>query len=98
MPTVHRAQRRTVQDPRPGDVLSVPPGTRLEVRFRRTLSSWHVEDRPGHLVPLQATGHDFEFLVFGTPEAVGRPLRLVRQRADRSGPGEVREVTVLVSR
>ena len=97
MPTVHRAHRRTVQDPRAGDVLNVPAGTRLEVRFRRTLSSWHVEDRPGHLVPLQATGYDFEFLVFGTPQAAARPLRLVRQRAGRQEPGEVREVMVLVS-
>ena len=97
MPTVHRLQRRIFTDPRPGDVLSVPAGTRMQVRFRRTLSCWRVEDRPGHLVPLEEGSHGFEFLVFGTPDATGRPLRLVRQRADRTGPGEVREVIVLVT-
>lgn len=89
--------RRVVEDPRPGDVLRVPAGSRLHVRFRRSLSSWRVEDRPGHLVTLEEGDHGFEFLVFGTPDESARPLRLVRLRADRSGPGEVRDVTVLVT-
>lgn len=88
--------RRVVEDPRPGDVLTVPAGSRLHVRFRRSLSAWRVEDRPGHLVSLEEGDHGFEFLVFGTPEPAARPLRLVRQRADRTGPGEVRDLIVLV--
>ena len=88
--------RRVVEDPRPGDVLTVPAGSRLHVRFRRSLSAWRVEERPGHLVPLEEGDHGFEFLVFGTPDASARPLRLVRQRADRAGDGEVRDLIVLV--
>ena len=94
--TTEHVDRHVVDDPRAGDVLTVPAGSRLHVRFRRSLSSWRVDDRPGHLVPLEEGDHGFEFLVFGTPDAAARPLRLVRLRADRSGPGEVRDVTVLV--
>ena len=92
----HHTDRCVVEDPRPGDVLTVPAGGRLHLRFRRTLSSWRVEDRPGHLVPLEEGSHGFEFLVFGTPDAAARPLRLVRERADRTGPGEVRDLIVMV--
>ncbi|HEY0950617.1 hypothetical protein [Nocardioides sp.] len=94
--TGHTIDRTVVEDPRPGDVLTVPAGSRLHVRFSRTLSSWSVADRPGHLVPLEEGDHGFEFLVFGTPEAAPDPLRLVRQRADRTGPSEVRDLIVLV--
>ncbi len=91
-----RIDRRVVEDPRPGDVLTVPAGSRLHVRFRHSLSSWRVEDRPGHLVSLEEGDHGFEFLVFGTPDLAPEPLRLVRQRADRTGPSEVRDLIVLV--
>lgn len=94
--TTERIDRHVVENPRAGDVLTVPAGSRLHVRFRRTLSSWRIEDRPGHLVPLAEGDHGFEFLVFGAPDAAARPLRLVRQRADRTGPGEVRELIVMV--
>lgn len=97
MPTVQRSQRHVFQDPQPGEVLTVPAGARLQVRFRRSLSSWRVAELPGHLVPLEQGSHGFEFLVFGTPEQQARPLRLVRQRADRTGTGEVRDLTVLVT-
>lgn len=97
MPTVQRSPRHVFQDPRAGEVLTVPAGSRLHVRFRRTLSSWRVEQLPGHLVPLAQGSHGFEFLVFGTPQHDPEPLRLVRQRADRTGPGEVRELAVVVT-
>lgn len=88
-------RRHLVQDPRSGEVLTVPPGTHLEVRFRPALvSRWRVEARPGHLVPLEEGDHAFVFLVFdgGCPE----PLRMVRQRGDRPGARDVRDLTVLV--
>ena len=94
--TTERVDRHVVEDPRAGDVLRVPAGSRLHVRFRRTLSSWRVEERPGHLVALEEGAHGFEFLVFGTPDPAARPLRLVRERADRTGPGEVRDLIVMV--
>jgi len=94
--TDRRIDRTVVEDPRPGDVLTVPAGSRLHVRFSRTLSSWQIADRPGHLVSLEEGDHGFEFLVFGTPETAPDPLRLVRQRADRTGPSEVRDLIVLV--
>lgn len=91
---------RILRDPKPGEVVRVPAGTRLEVRFRRRglgLSRWQVEDRPAHLFPLAEGDHGFDFLVFRGDEA-GRPhpLRLVRRRVDRPGPGEVRDLVVLV--
>jgi hypothetical protein len=89
-----------IQDPQPGQHLVVPAGTRLAVRFRRRglgLSRWQVVDRPGNLLPLEEGPHGFLFLVFDANEAEDRPLRLVRRRVDRSGPGEVRDLTVRVS-
>jgi hypothetical protein len=99
MPTRHRLQRRVVYDPESGHVLTVPPGTQLEVCFRPSrlgISRWQVEDRPGHLVPLEEGDHGFRFLVFDPAAQAGRPLRLVRRRVDSSGPSEVRDLTVLV--
>ncbi|MFC7495528.1 MULTISPECIES: hypothetical protein [unclassified Nocardioides] len=95
--TVH-----VVHDPQPGEQLSVPAGSRLAVRFRRRglgLSRWQVLDRPGYLLPLEEGPHGFLFLVFdaavdGTPDE--QPLRLVRRRVDRSGPGEVRDLVIRV--
>jgi hypothetical protein len=88
-----------VCDPEPGEVVHLPAGTHLEVKFRRGLgpSRWQIEDRPGHLVPLQEADHGFRFLVFSASETSHHPLRLVRSRPDRPGPGEVRDLTVLVS-
>ncbi len=93
---IDRIDRHVVNDPRAGDVLTVAAGSRLYVRFRRTLGCWRVVDRPGHLVPLEEGDHGFEFLVFRTPDAAPRPLRLVRHRAGRTGPGEVRDLIVMV--
>lgn len=92
------ARLHIVHDPQPGHELTVPPGTRLALRFRRRglgLSRWEVLDRPGHLVPLEETPHGFLFLVF---DAAGddRPLRLMRRRVDRAETGEVRDLTVRV--
>jgi hypothetical protein len=89
-----------IQDPQPGLQLVVPAGTRLAVRFRRRglgLSRWQVMDRPGNLLPLEEGPHGFLFLVFDADATEDQPLRLVRRRVDRSGPGEVRDLTVRVS-
>ena len=97
--TTKAATMLVLQDPAPGDVVRVSPGTQLAVRFRRRglgLSRWHLVDRPGHLVPLEEGDHDFVFLVFGVDSDDDRPLRLVRRRVDQAGTDEVREVTVLV--
>lgn len=87
-----------VHDPAPGQVLSVPAGARLALQFRRGLglSRWQVADRPGCLLPLEEGPHGFLFLVFGAGAGEEHTLRLVRRRTDRSGPGEVRELTVRV--
>ncbi|MDF1604428.1 hypothetical protein [Nocardioides sp. YIM 152315] len=93
--TVH-----VVHDPHPGQQLSVPAGARLAVRFRRRglgLSRWQVVERPGYLLPLEEGPHGFLFLVFDVDGATDeQPLRLVRRRVDRSGPGEVRDLVVRV--
>src|SRR4051794_19716021 len=89
-----------VQDPQPGQHVTVPAGSRLALRFRRRglgLSRWEVVDRPGHLLPLDEGPHGFLFLVFDAEATGDQPLRLVRRRVDRSGPGEVRDLTVRVS-
>jgi len=102
-PAPARPTRRTtvhvVHDPQPGLALSVPAGCRLAVKFRRRglgLSRWQVLDRPGYLLPLEEGPHGFLFLVFDTGDLTEVPLRLVRHRVDRSGPGEVRDLTVRV--
>lgn len=102
-PAAVRPTRRTtvhvVHDPQPGLRLSVPAGCRLAVKFRRRglgLSRWQVLERPGSLLPLEEGPHDFLFLVFDTGETREVPLRLVRRRVDRSGAGEVRDLTIRV--
>ena len=100
MTTTRTTPVHVIQDPQPGQHLVVPAGTRLAVRFRRRglgLSRWQVVDRPGNLLPLEEGPHGFLFLVFDGDVADDRPLRLVRRRVDRSGPGEVRDLTVRVS-
>ncbi len=95
----HRFTSHTLQDPQGGQVLTVEPGTRLEVKFRRRglgLSRWQVVDRPPHLVPLEEGDHGFLFLVFGGESSDTRPLRLVRRRVDRPGSDEFRDLTVRV--
>ena len=94
-----RTAVHVVQDPQPGQQLDVPAGARLAVKFRRRglgLSRWQVVDRPGYLLPLEEGPHGFLFLVFGDGATDEQPLRLVRRRVDRSGPGEVRDLTVRV--
>jgi hypothetical protein len=100
MTTTRTTPVHVIQDPQPGQHLVVPAGSRLAVRFRRRglgLSRWQVVDRPGNLLPLEEGPHGFLFLVFDADEAEDRPLRLVRRRVDRSGPGEVRDLIVRVS-
>jgi hypothetical protein len=100
MTTTRSTAVHVIQDPQPGQHLVVPAGSRLAVRFRRRglgLSRWQVVDRPGNLLPLEEGPHGFLFLVFDADATEDQPLRLVRQRVDRSGPGEVRDLTVRVS-
>jgi hypothetical protein len=90
---------RILRDPKPGEVVRVPAGSRLELRFRRRglgLSRWQVEHRPAHLLPLEVGDHDFHFLVFRGDSDAPQPLRLVRRRVDRPGSGEIRDLVVLV--
>lgn len=94
-----RTPYRILRDPKPGQVVRLPAGSRLEVRFRRRglgLSRWQVEDRPAHLVPLVEGDHGFHFLVFQGQDDRPQPLRLVRSRVDRPGSGEVRDLLVSV--
>ena len=100
MTTTRSTAVHVVQDPQPGQHLVVPAGSRLAVRFRRRglgLSRWEVVDRPGNLLPLEEGPHGFLFLVFDADATGEQPLRLVRRRVDRSGPGEVRDLTLRVS-
>jgi hypothetical protein len=93
-----RIQRHVLRDPKAGEVVRLQAGTHLEVQFRRRglgLSRWQVEERPGHLVPLEEGDHSFRFLVFSGSDHT-RPLRLVRRRVDRPGPSEVRDLMVVV--
>lgn len=91
--------RQVLRDPRPGELVRVAPGSRLEVRFRRRglgLSRWQVADRPAHLLPLDAGDHAFCFLVFHPGAHGPHPLRLVRRRIDRAESPEVRDLLVEV--
>ena len=95
---VLRSEHYVLADPESGAVVRLPVGTRLELTFQRRglgLSRWQVEDRPGHLVPLEQGDHGFQFLVF-SDQGSRHPLRLVRSRPDRPGRTEVRDLTVLV--
>src|SRR6478735_9018157 len=70
-----------IQDPQPGQRVTVPAGSRLAVRFRRRglgLSRWQVVDRPGNLLPLEEGPPGFLFLVFDADATGEQPLRLVR--------------------
>jgi hypothetical protein len=92
-------QYRILRDPKPGQLVRLPAGSRLEVRFRRRglgLSRWQIEDRPAHLVPLEEGDHGFHFLVFAGQDEQPQALRLLRSRVDRPGSAEVRDLIVLV--
>lgn len=88
---------RVVRNPRSGIVLECPVASCLELRFTPGLvSTWRIEETPGHLVPISHGDHDFTFVVFDArPEDEPAPLRLVRFRPDRDGDVEVRELHVL---
>src|SRR4051812_31786828 len=85
-------------DPRPGTVVELGAGTQLAVRFRPPLgaSRWHLAELPGHLLalPCAASGHDFQFLVFGGPDAAP-PLRFERRHPEREMAHEVCELVVV---
>ena len=93
-------RHHVLTEPESGQVIDLPVGARLELKFRRSglgLSAWHVEDRPPHLVPLQAGAHGFQFLAFRGAEGGSGALRLVRRRTERHEVSEVRHLTVVIS-
>ena len=85
-----------VSDPRPGTIVELAPGSQLAVRFRRGLgpSRWYVTDRPGHLIELVETGHEFQFLVFDCNDGT-TPVRFERRHPDRDMAHEVCELLVV---
>ena len=85
-----------VSDPRPGTIVELAPGSQLAVRFRRGLgpSRWYVTDRPGHLIELVETGHEFQFLVFGHQDGTV-PVRFERRHPERDMAHEVCELLVV---
>ena len=87
-----------VSDPRPGTIVELAPGSQLAVRFRRGLgpSRWYVTDRPGHLIELVETGHEFQFLVFDCTQ-VPTALRLERRHPEREIAHEVCELLVVAA-
>lgn len=89
-------QVHVISDPASGQVLDVPVGTRLAVKFeRRGLgeSRWRIAERPSYLVPLSEEGFSFDFVVFEGEDAA--PLRLERFRPDREGTSDERELYVV---
>lgn len=89
-------QVHVISDPASGQVLDVPVGTRLAVKFeRRGLgeSRWRIAERPAYLVPLSEEGFSFDFVVFEGEAAA--PLRLERFRPDRAGTSDERELYVV---
>jgi hypothetical protein len=85
-----------LSEPRPGTVVELTAGSQLAVRFRPSLgpSRWQIAELPGYLVPLAQSGHEFQFLVFGCPEATV-PLRLERRHPDRELVRDVCELLVV---
>jgi hypothetical protein len=88
-----------LDDPRPGTIVELAPGSQLAVRLRRCLgaSRWHVAALPGHLLALPVTegaGHAFQFLVFGCPDGTA-PLRFERRHPEREMAHEVCELLVV---
>lgn len=91
-------QVHVISDPRSGQVLDVPVGARLAVKFaRRGLgqSRWRIAERPAYLVPLTDEGFDFDFVVFEGEGEEYAPLRLERFRPDRDGTTDERELYVV---
>jgi hypothetical protein len=88
-----------VNDPRPGTIVELGPGSQLAVRFRRGIgaSRWHVAELPGHLLALptsEGAGHEFQFLVFDSAGG-SVPVRFERRHPDREIAHEVCELLVL---
>jgi hypothetical protein len=85
-----------LSDPPPGTIGELSAGSQLSLRFRRRLgaSRWHLADLPGHLLSLVATGHEFQFLVFGCVDGPV-PLRLERRHPEREIAHEVCELLVV---
>lgn len=87
-----------VSDPRSGQVVELPAGSCLVLKFRprgHATTHWKIQDRPGHLLPLGSGRFEFQFLVFDTGTTPARPLRLVRSCEDCGESSDVRDVTVI---
>ena len=85
-----------LSNPRPGTIVELTPGSQLAVRFRPPLGSsrWQIAELPAHLLPLSQGGHQFQFLVFGSPDS-SEPLRLERWHPERELVHEVCELLVV---
>jgi hypothetical protein len=85
-----------IDNPCPGTIIELAPGSQLGVRFRPGLgpSRWHAVGVPGHLLVLAERGHEFQFLVFGTQEGPV-PLRFERRHPEREIASDVRELLVV---
>jgi hypothetical protein len=65
--TTHdRIAIHVVKNPAAGQIVEIPAGDRLDVRFTRVglTSTWEVVERPVNLVPLAVGRTSFSFLAF----------------------------------
>jgi hypothetical protein len=85
-----------INEPRPGTIVELAPGSHLTVQFRRGLgpSRWHLVGIPGHVLVLADGGHAFQFLVFGADDC-SVPLRFERRHPERDMAHEVCELLVV---
>ena len=85
----------TLADPRPGTVVGLARGSRLNLRLRSGLgpSRWHLASHPGNLVLLVREESELSFLVFDGAPAT---LRLERRHLWSDVVREVRELRIEV--
>lgn len=85
----------TLTDPRPGTVVTLAAGSRLNLRLRSNLvhSRWYVAAQPGNLLLVVREESELTFLVF---DGAAATLRLERRMARGDVVGEVCEVRVEV--
>jgi hypothetical protein len=85
----------TLTDPRPGTVVTLAAGSRLNLRLRSGLvsSRWYVAAQPGNLLLVVREESELSFLVF---DGTAATLRLERRLAKGDVVGEVCEVRVEV--
>jgi len=86
----------TLTDPRPGTVVTLAAGSRLDLQVRSGLvnSRWYVATQPGNLLLVVREESELSFLVFDGPPAT---LRLERRLSRGDVVGEVCELRIEVS-